>query len=231
MIEQLDIGIENALAYRIAGKISTEEATTVFNAARDKIAQYGKIVVLKQIDSFEGFDLGVITEEFKYLYDVGISNISRVAIVTDKKWLSKIVELEDKFFKNIAMKPFALDDMESAISFLTEASSDANALPRQTFIAMNRFKVMPGCEEEFLEVWRSRNSYLNTVPGFISFNMLQGSTNDEHTLFSSHVVWKSKDDFDAWTKSEAFRKAHAGAGGKKDIYVGPPQLECFTAVM
>ena len=38
------------------------------------------------------------------------------------------------------------------------------------FIAMNRFKVLPGQEEEFEAVWRNRESQLQTVPGFVEFH-------------------------------------------------------------
>ncbi len=99
------------------------------------------------------------------------------------------------------------------------------------FIAMNRFKIKPGCEQDFIEIWKGRDSYLETVPGFKEFHLLQGQSNDEFTLFSSHAVWESKEAFEAWTKSEAFRKAHANAGSRKDIYAGPPQLECFESVL
>lgn len=99
------------------------------------------------------------------------------------------------------------------------------------FIAMNRFKIKPGCEQDFIEIWKGRDSYLETVPGFKEFHLLQGQSNEEFTLFSSHAVWESKEAFEAWTKSEAFRKAHANAGSRKDIYAGPPQLECFESVL
>ncbi len=99
------------------------------------------------------------------------------------------------------------------------------------FIAMNRFKIKPGCEQDFIDIWKGRDSYLDTVPGFKSFHLLQGSSHDDCTLFSSHATWESRNAFEDWTKSEAFRKAHANAGTKKDIYMGPPQLECFEVVL
>lgn len=36
---------------------------------------------------------------------------------------------------------------------------------------------------------------------------------------------------EAWTRSEAFRAAHAGAGQSKGLYLGPPQFEGFEAVL
>ena len=100
------------------------------------------------------------------------------------------------------------------------------------YIAMNRFRIKPGCEEEFIDIWRSRDSYLDTVPGFKSFHLLQGAADDSCTLFASHSIWESRQDFINWTESEQFRKAHAGAGGKtRDIYLGPPQFEGFESVL
>ena len=99
------------------------------------------------------------------------------------------------------------------------------------YIAMNRFQIALGREPEFIEIWEQRESFLATVPGFESFNLLQGPSTESATLFISHTVWESKEDFDEWTKSEAFRKAHAGAKPPKDLYLGPPKFEGFEAVM
>jgi len=95
------------------------------------------------------------------------------------------------------------------------------------FVAMNRFKIAKGSEDEFVNIWKNRETYLETVPGFKEFHLLRGPSNDEYTLFASHTTWESGDAFEAWTKSEEFRKAHAGAGANKHIYLGPPQIELF----
>ena len=99
------------------------------------------------------------------------------------------------------------------------------------FIAMNRFKIKQGCEQDFIEIWQGRDSYLTAVPGFKSFHLLRGESQDNYTLFSSHATWESRSAFQDWTKSEAFRKAHANAGARRDIYLGPPKLECFDVVL
>lgn len=99
------------------------------------------------------------------------------------------------------------------------------------FIAMNRFKIAPGREDEFIEIWRRRETYLDEVPGFREFRLLRGPSNAEFTLFASHSVWESRVAFEAWTHSEAFRRVHANAGGAKGIYLGHPQFEGFEAVL
>ena len=99
------------------------------------------------------------------------------------------------------------------------------------FLAMNRFKIALGYEEGFEKVWKERDSYLNEVDGFVSFNLLKGAVTEEYVLYASHSVWQSKDAFEAWTKSEHFRKAHAQASAPRGTYLGHPDLELFDAVM
>jgi heme-degrading monooxygenase HmoA len=99
------------------------------------------------------------------------------------------------------------------------------------FIAMNRFRIARGREQDFIDLWKKRESYLDGVPGFQDFHLLQGATVDDHALFASHSVWSSRQAFEDWTHSEAFRKAHAGAGASKGIYLGHPQLELFESVV
>lgn len=100
------------------------------------------------------------------------------------------------------------------------------------YIAMNRFKVRKGSEEDFEAVWKGRDSSLSEMKGFRQFHLLRGPVNEEegYTLFASHTVWDSYDDFSAWTKSEQFRAAHKNAGNNKPLYLGHPQFEGFAAV-
>lgn len=98
------------------------------------------------------------------------------------------------------------------------------------FIAMNRFKVRLGQEAAFEQVWKSRDSHLDGLPGFEQFHLLQGPATDEYTLYSSHTVWQSKSDFDNWTHSDAFKKAHRNAGSHGDLYLEHPRFEGFEVV-
>ena len=100
------------------------------------------------------------------------------------------------------------------------------------YIAMNRFKVRNGAEEEFETIWKTRDSSLAEVPGFIEFRLLRGPMNeaDGYTLYASHTIWRTEDDFVAWTRSENFRQAHRNAGESKVAYIGPPQFEGFRVV-
>jgi heme-degrading monooxygenase HmoA len=96
------------------------------------------------------------------------------------------------------------------------------------FIAMNRFRVNEGRGAEFEEHWRKRETWLHEVPGFVRFALLRGEDND---TYISHSTWESRDAFVAWTRSEAFRKAHAQARTPAGVLAGHPQLETFEAVI
>jgi heme-degrading monooxygenase HmoA len=95
------------------------------------------------------------------------------------------------------------------------------------FIAMNRFRVLRGSEAAFEDVWQSRDTYLDIVPGFVEFHLLKGPKFEDHTLYASYSVWESRAAFEAWTRSEAFRAAHRQAGEHTPLYLGHPQFEGF----
>ena len=101
------------------------------------------------------------------------------------------------------------------------------------FIAMNRFKVVRGSEDAFEALWRSRESHLDEVRGFVSFRLLRAPAGEDYTLFASHTLWKSEEAFVAWTQSEQFRKAHANANdrGTQSAYIGHPEFEGFSVVL
>ena len=100
------------------------------------------------------------------------------------------------------------------------------------FIAMNRFQVKTGSEKAFETVWATRESYPSELDGFIEFHLLRGPVAEDHTLYSTHTVWADKTAFEAWTKSEQFRKAHARADNSTGVslYLGHPKFEGFEVI-
>ncbi|MFQ5415611.1 MAG: antibiotic biosynthesis monooxygenase family protein [Myxococcota bacterium] len=99
------------------------------------------------------------------------------------------------------------------------------------FIAMNRFRIASGHEDDFETLWRNRESHLDGVPGFVEFHLLRGPGDDEFSLYASHSLWKSREHFEAWTESENFRKAHAQARAPSGTYLGHPQFEGFDIIL
>ncbi len=96
---------------------------------------------------------------------------------------------------------------------------------------MNRFKIKIGNESDFEKVWKERETFLDKVNGFISFNLVKGKTNEEFTLYASHSIWDSENHFINWTKSKEFKLAHKNARNKKKLYLGHPEFEGFTKIL
>lgn len=99
------------------------------------------------------------------------------------------------------------------------------------FIAMNRFRIARGFENDFEKLWRERESYLDEVPGFREFHLLKGPGDETCTLYASHTVWASREAFDAWRESEHFTKAHGQTKAPKGTYLGHPVFEGFEVVL
>jgi len=123
-----------------------------------------------------------------------------------------------------------------AFMFLTNSNRMLGATQQgdfEMFIAMNRFQVKIGSEAAFETVWRTRESYLSSMAGFVEFHLLKGPVAEDHTLYSSHTVWVDKAAFEAWTKSEEFRRAHARADNKtgESLYLGHPKFEGFEVIL
>ena len=99
------------------------------------------------------------------------------------------------------------------------------------YIAMNRFKITLGRENDFENIWKERDTHLENVPGFKKFNLIKGKKQDTHRLYASHSEWNSEEDFWNWTKSESFRLTHKDTASHRDLYLGPPDYEGFEVII
>jgi heme-degrading monooxygenase HmoA len=93
---------------------------------------------------------------------------------------------------------------------------------------MNHFHGDPARCAEFEEHWGRRRTYLAEVPGFLRFALLRG---EEAGHYVSHASWASRAAFEDWTRSEAFRKAHAQARLPDGLLRGHPELALYEAVL
>lgn len=98
------------------------------------------------------------------------------------------------------------------------------------YLAMNRFTVPVQNAPAFEDLWLNRDSHLQQMEGFVDFHMLKGPEEDGRVLYASHTVWQTEEHFRAWTRSVAFRAAHAGAGGSAKLHEGTPRFEGFRAI-
>ena len=118
MIEILDIGIKNVVAYRVGGKVTEDEMKSVLSIFKEKIQAGAKLSIYQEIVSVGGAEFDAIIEKLKFFREFGLSNFNRIAVVTHKEWMYKIIDLEGKLFKQFDMKGFSIDDKDKALEFL-----------------------------------------------------------------------------------------------------------------
>jgi len=99
------------------------------------------------------------------------------------------------------------------------------------YIAMNRFKISNDHINDFINIWKSRNSTLEQVEGFKDFKLLRGPREEKSTLFVSHSIWDSHEAFKNWTESAHFKSAHAGAKAPAGTYLEHPKFEGFDVIL
>lgn len=118
MIQMIDIGMSEAIAYRIEGKVTEEEMKALLSVFEQKLDKNEKLIVYQEVERIGGAEFEAIIEKMKFFHKFGISHFRKIAVVTHKRWLHKLVDLEGKLFKGIEMRGFPTEEKETAIAFL-----------------------------------------------------------------------------------------------------------------
>jgi heme-degrading monooxygenase HmoA len=93
-----------------------------------------------------------------------------------------------------------------------------SSLPRERYVATNRFVVRNNQDPKFEKRWADRKSRLAKLEGFRFFTLLRRVESDGVVYdddlgnYISLTIWEDKKHFDAWRTGEAFKEAHGGGG-------------------
>lgn len=94
------------------------------------------------------------------------------------------------------------------------------------FVVMNRIAVRPEFRGAFEERFRARAQEVDRMPGFVRNWVLRPL--DPEDPYVVLTVWESQEAFEAWTSSEAFRRAHGGPGAlPPEAFREPSKLERY----
>jgi heme-degrading monooxygenase HmoA len=99
------------------------------------------------------------------------------------------------------------------------------------YVATTRFHIFLGHEKLFETAWRRRESYLNTMPGYRGMLLLRGASESNHTVYFSQFIWNTQKDFENWTQSKEFVKAHIQFGDTSGLFEKKPTFESFEVVL
>jgi heme-degrading monooxygenase HmoA len=98
------------------------------------------------------------------------------------------------------------------------------------FVVMNRISVNPDYSEQFEERFRNRAGEVDKMKGFVRNQVLRPDNPEDPYIVMTH--WQSKEDFEAWVNSEAFRLGHAKSGTlPPEAFRGHSKLESFDVIL
>lgn len=96
-------------------------------------------------------------------------------------------------------------------------------------IAANRIPVNPEHAEAFEEVFSQRAGLVDGMDGFISFQILRPTKPEDPYIVQT--LWESREQFEAWTSSEEFKRGHAQSGTlPRETFLGHPTIEVHEVI-
>jgi heme-degrading monooxygenase HmoA len=90
-------------------------------------------------------------------------------------------------------------------------------------VVWNRIQVNEGFEERFER--RQEQAERERIPGRLFFAVLKS---DDARVYVNMSVWESRNAFQDWRGSDAFKRAHQG--GMEGAVAGPPQLNIAEVI-
>ena len=92
------------------------------------------------------------------------------------------------------------------------------------FIVMNRITVSEGRQQDFENTFTARDRAVDLMPGFVDLQVLRPAEGRTYVVLTR---WKTREDFQKWTESEAFVAAHRKQS--PGLAEGRPTLEIYEA--
>ena len=109
----------DVFAFIIDGRITDHDVTRLYQTFQEK-AQTGKIKLLGTVRAFSGFE-SVRTLVNGVKADLAaIGQVEKMAMLTDKGWLDKLVQVGDALTPTLAVKAFGLDEQAQALRWLED---------------------------------------------------------------------------------------------------------------
>lgn len=120
-VEVLDLDLSNkdkVVAFRIDGAIDQMAMMQILGLIGQVTQAHGKVRIYQEVKNIGGVEIDAIIEKIKFLFSSGLSVFDRVAIVTDKEWVKKVVAIEDKILSSVDIKAFSFEEQAEAIEYI-----------------------------------------------------------------------------------------------------------------
>lgn len=130
VIKEISKAPENVAAFRFSGKLTVDDYEVLNPILKRHKAKYGEIRLYIEMIDFEWATISAMWEDLKTDLRF-MTDVSRIAFVTDKKWLKKSVEMVAFFSPIHKYKIYEPGHRDEAFEWLEDESftSSQNWLP------------------------------------------------------------------------------------------------------
>lgn len=119
MIEQIPLDSDQAVGFKMSGKLHDEDYKTFVPLVDAAIAKHGKVRMLAQFHDFHGWDLHALWDDIKFS-TTHCTKIEKIALVGEKtweKWMAQVC----KPFTMAKVQYFDAGQLDAAKAWLAEA--------------------------------------------------------------------------------------------------------------
>lgn len=123
MLQKLDLGNENVVAFRWEGKFDEKAFKQSLVQFLPELQSRYKMNIYIEITDIDGVEAKALYEDIKFSFknlNELREKIEKVAIVTDKDWIRNLSETSSKFIPGIKLKAFTFDEAGTALMYVNE---------------------------------------------------------------------------------------------------------------
>jgi len=117
MIELMEMKAPNVIGIRITGRIEKADIERIRKEIDTRLAVFKKLRAYVELKSFEGITLDAVAEDLKLAFP-HLRHFEKKAVVSDKGWIGKLVDVSDKLLPGIEARHFTFDRKREAIAWV-----------------------------------------------------------------------------------------------------------------
>ncbi|APX93881.1 STAS/SEC14 domain-containing protein [Halomonas sp. 1513] len=119
MIELLPSGAAHLVAMRVSGRVDGNDLQVIIDAIEETKRQQPRISFYVELDQMRWMTATALLRDIGY----GLTQLSelshyyRAAVVSDKRWVRRLVRLEDRLFRSLEMRVFPTRQHATALEW------------------------------------------------------------------------------------------------------------------
>ena len=117
MIELIELQSQNVVGVRVSGKIDKTDIEKTTKAIEDKLAAVDRLRIYVELESFGGISIEALVEDIRFAFP-HLRNFEKKAVVSEKGWVEKLIDIGDKLFPSIEVRHFSFDQKDEAIKWV-----------------------------------------------------------------------------------------------------------------